>query len=125
MDTREAIGILRNIKERGGKQVLRLAYQAVMREPKVNPDRDKRTKFPRQTYDTLYARQGGKCACPRGEDLLTPSWRNEIDHKDPNRSDFNHKSNLQLLLPQCNKEKGGQSIPEQSKRTGRMMKDLV
>ena len=93
---------------------------------RVSSERDEREKFPPRMYQMLFNRQKGMCSwC---EKLLNiPATRgNEIDHIDPNRKDFNHPTNLQLLhgLP-CNREKSSKDLLQQSKETGKTIQELI
>ncbi len=98
--------------------------KSIQRERLQNPAREKRQRFPPSMYQKLFDAQEGFCnEC--GEFLAVPATKNEIDHKDPNRQDFNHPSNLQLLHRSCNREKGASTIQEQSKATGKTMRELV
>jgi len=91
---------------------------------RVNPERDKREKFPPRLYQRLFDAQGGICPwCDKPLDI--PAKRNEIDHADPNEQTFNKYSNLQLLHKHCNREKSSMSIQEQSKETGKPFTELI
>lgn len=95
------------------------------RRQRVNPERDKRQRFPKSEYQRLFDSQKGFCACGCSEHLLVPAIKNEIDHIDPNRQDFNHRSNLQLLLPEHNRNKSSKSVLQQSKESGRTMQEII
>lgn len=114
---------LREIRERAGYGNFDRAVMALNRE-RVNPQRDKRQKFPPRKYQQLFDKQRGWCPiCV--ERLLVPARRNAIDHIDPNRQDFNHTSNLQLLHPQCNLRKSSKSIQEQAKENGKTFREIL
>ncbi len=84
------------------------------RERLQNPTREKRQHFTPSMYRKLFDAQLG--ICPECQEHLdVPADKGEIDHKDPNRQDFNHPSNLQLLHKSCNREKSAMTIQEQSK----------
>ena len=91
------------------------AMRIVNRERLQNPGREKRKRFPRTMYLKLYAKQEGMCACGCGQKLLGPPMKNHVDHIDNARQDFNHTSNLRLLLPRCNLQKGAKTLFETSK----------
>ena len=132
IDYKQMIEIMKEYRAREGLSQLSAAYKAATKEDPISTGREKRKRWPTATYDFLFSRQGGICACPKHKGtsheqsrLLTPATRNHIDHKDPNRKgDFNHKSNLCLLLPSCNMSKGSDSIPEQSKKSGKTYREL-
>lgn len=112
----------RELAANSARSNLRFVVKEWMRE-RVNPEREKRIHFPKSMYQKLYDQQGGKCPrCP--EPLLIPARKNEIDHRDPNRQDFNHRDNLALMHPHCNKKKSSKSLLQQSKETGENFTDL-
>ena len=89
-----------------------------MRLEAAGYQREKRVHFPPRMYQMLFDRQSG--VCPRcNKTLNVPAKRNEIDHVNVERQDFNHPSNLQLLHSGCNRSKGANSIHEESKATGK------
>jgi hypothetical protein len=51
----------------------------------------------------------------------------DVDHVDPNANwqTFNSRQNLQLTHAACNRSKGAASVPEQAKRYGRTMTDIL
>jgi 5-methylcytosine-specific restriction endonuclease McrA len=59
---------------------------------------------------TLFASQGGLCACGCG---LSLSDTYEVDHKIPiSRGGSNWPDNLQLLAPSCNRSKNDKTMEE-------------
>lgn len=113
------------------REIRRLAgyanFDAVVRKlnrERVNPEREKRKRFPKSLYQVLYDRQKGMCPLCN-EHLRVPATQNEVDHIDPNREDLNHKTNLQLAHPGCNRSKSAESIYEQAKKSGRGFADIV
>jgi len=97
----------------------------ISRERLQNPGRAARIKFPPRMYQRLFDDQEGQCGCDCGSPLLVPARKNQIDHRDPNRQDFNHRSNLSLLLPQHNMSKNADSIQTQSKKSGRGFVEIL
>ena len=123
MDLTQAETVLRDIRKRIGYSGFDSIVKRMMRE-RVNSEREKRKRFPPREYQRLYDAQRGICPlCP--DPLFIPAKRNEIDHKDPNRSDLNHHSNLQLAHPSCNRSKSSKSILERSKETGETFTSLI
>jgi hypothetical protein len=49
----------------------------------------------------------------------------EIDHRDPNRKDFNSDRNLQLTHKECNRKKSSKSLYELSKETGKTIREIL
>ena len=119
----ECESALREIRSRAGYSIFDAVVKKLNRE-RVNPERQQRKRFPTSVYQRLYDKQGGDCReC--GDRLFVPARKNEIDHIDPNREDFNHPSNLQLLHPKCNREKSSKSVYEQSKASGRSFEEII
>jgi 5-methylcytosine-specific restriction endonuclease McrA len=87
----------------------------INRERLANPARDKRKAFKRTYLHILYKKQKG--VCPVCDNDM--AWMNgvglEVDHIDPNRQDFNDRSNHQLVHKACNREKSSMSLTEQTK----------
>ena len=120
---KSALDRLRELRSEVGTSEFDRAVKSLMRE-RVSVTREKRKRFPPSMYQRLYDKQTGDCPwC--NERLLVPARKNAIDHKDPNRQDFNSVQNLQLLHPNCNSKKSAKSIHEQSKATGRTYEQLL
>lgn len=111
------------IKDEGMSNV-HFAYKAI-RLKKVREDRDPRKAF---TWAQL-KRQAQKqrwCCGICGGPMSPVRGTIVMDHKDPNRLDFNHPDNLQAVHDDpCNREKGAKSIPQQSKDTGKPFNQLI
>lgn len=122
---KDCISELREIRAKHGYGNFDQAVKALNRE-RIDPAREKRIKWPKGLYQKLYDAQGGICpACKRH--LYVPANRgNEIDHIDPNRADFNHRTNLQLVhgVP-CNRKKSSKDVFQQSKETGKGVGELL
>jgi 5-methylcytosine-specific restriction endonuclease McrA len=119
----ETISALRDIRTRSGYSRFEIAVKTLNRE-RVNPEREKRQRFAPGVYRRLFDKQKGYCPeC--GDHLFVPAKNNEVDHVDPNREDFNHATNLQLLHPDCNRRKSSKSIYEQSKHSGRPFTSII
>lgn len=108
-------------------------YSAVENEIKawkrrrVPEDRPERIRVPIGARSVMYAKQNGLCGiCGQLMDGKNVS-RLDVDHIDPMKTGtaFNHRSNLQLTHPGCNRSKGAASVPEQAKRYGRTMTDIL
>jgi CRISPR/Cas system Type II protein with McrA/HNH and RuvC-like nuclease domain len=117
---------LRALRTEEGYGNFDAAVKALNRE-RVNVNRDERKdKYPKRYYQILFDRQKGICPyC--GKHLFVPATRgNEIDHIDPNRTDFNHPTNLELLhgVP-CNREKSSKDVFQQSKESGKMVSEIL
>ena len=111
---------LKALRVKHGTSQFDYAVKKLMRE-RIDSGRDKREKFPKSMYQKLFDTQKGICP---GYDtpphpLTIPAVKNEIDHIDPDRIDFNHRTNLQLLCVDCNRRKSSKSIAQQAKETGR------
>lgn len=91
---------------------------------RVNPERDKRKKFPPSLYQRLYNEQGGDCSIC-GKRLEIPARKNEIDHINPNESNFNGHFNLQLVHRHCNRNKSSKDMIQQSKQYGKPISELI
>jgi hypothetical protein len=87
--------------------------------------REKRQRFSRGMYQRLFDMQQGICPYCY-QPLFVPARKNHIDHRDPEATlTFNRPSNLQLLHPRCNEEKSSKSLIQQSKESGKTMKELT
>jgi hypothetical protein len=96
-----------------------------MNKERIANARPKREKFPRATYQKLFDRQGGICACC-DEQLLVPAKRNHVDHFDCQEAvTFNAFTNLRLLLPSHNLAKSSKSIEQLSKERGETTLDMI
>jgi hypothetical protein len=115
---------LKALRIKYGTSEFDFSVKKLMRE-RVNSDRDKRIKFPNSLYQKKFDRQGGICACGCGERLIVPARSNHMDHCDPNRTDLNHSSNLQLMLPVHNLRKSSKPIQQQSKESGKPFTELI
>jgi hypothetical protein len=120
---------LRSLRDQFGYSLFRETVKNLERE-RLQVDsssREPRKRFKPGAYKLLYHRQRGICPlCSLG--MVTPRvWPGEleIDHIDPNRDDFGADSNLQLTHRTCNRKKGGKSILEQSKSSGRPFAEIV
>jgi hypothetical protein len=87
--------------------------------------REKRQRFSKGMYQRLFDQQKGVCpACE--EPLFIPARRNQIDHINPEVvQGFNRPGNLQLLHPLCNQQKAAKTLLEQSKHSGKTMRELT
>lgn len=126
-DCVDLYSLLKRIRTEWGYGSFDYAVKQINRERLLNPDRDKRKRPSRGECQRLYDSQKG--ICPRcGDHLFVPAndKGNEVDHIDPNRQDFNHRSNKVLVHGlKCNRSKGAQSIQEQSKRMGKSFTDIL
>lgn len=90
----------------------------ISKERLQNDNRPARIKFSWSKYRRLYTQQNGICSwCDDTMPLIRGQI--EIDHINPNASNFNDDSNLQVLHKHCNREKSSKSIQEVSKETGK------
>lgn len=99
-----------------------------MNRQRVHPGREKRKQPSKSVKQRLYDRQEGMCAwCPGKElqRLIIPANRNEADHFNPHRQDFNAQDNWVLLLPECNRIKGSTPLIELARRTGITLPELI
>ena len=123
LDLAQTESALREVRRLSGYANFDAVVKKLNRE-RIDPERVKRKRFPKSMYQRLYDKQQGRCPlCP--DPLNIPATKNEIDHINPGREDFNHASNLQLTHPQCNRRKSSRSILEQSKRSGKTFTALV
>jgi len=117
---------LRALRQQYGTSNFDHALRTLKRERLENYTREVRQKFPPKMYQRLYDLQGGICAWPPcRQHLNVPAKKNHIDHVDPNRTDLNHPSNLQLLHPACNQIKSCRTLYEQSKLTGKPVSEIL
>jgi 5-methylcytosine-specific restriction endonuclease McrA len=114
---------LRALRTEFGTSEFDRAIRTLMRE-RVNPDREKRKPVRWAAIKRAYIRQGGKCSVC-GLDMRLLRGEVEGDHRDPNRVDFNHESNIAVSHAKCNRSKGSLSIPEQAKRYGQTMAERL
>jgi len=108
----------------------RSTCDGIMREhfrKRIPDDRPARIKVSASARRDMYARQSGKCGiCGQPMDGGNVS-RLDVDHINPELTGpaFNHRSNLRLTHSQCNKSKGALSLPEQSKRYGKTVAEIL
>ncbi len=95
-----------------------------LRKRLENTDRPARVKVSLNARRHMYVKQSGKCSIC-GEPMDGNIQSLHVDHVDPNAKDFNGRANLRLAHPSCNMSKGGASVPEQAKRYGRTMTDIL
>ncbi len=129
MTLKETVGALRALRTECGRGNFDEAVRMLNRERLQNYQRDARISFSKAKYQRLFDEQRGICPVCNGQ-LEFPAIRNEVDHKDPNRTDFNAHSNLQLVhgrrsRQQCNQRKGASSMLTQAKRQGKTFANLV
>ena len=97
-----------------------------LQKGRINPKREYRVKWPGRLYQYLFDAQQGMCKCGRcGERLLMPAKRNHVDHIDPHAARFNDRENLCLVLPKHNLRKSANSIPEESKASGKSFVSIL
>src|SRR3972149_10086918 len=122
MDKADSIyeALLQFEREQGASYV-RQAIQRYNRKKIDAEGREPRKRLPWAIHSRLYRIQRGLCAIC-GEVMPFVKGAVEIDHKDPNRTEFNAWPNLQLTHKKCNREKAAKSILEQSKTSGKLMK---
>ena len=118
---------IKHLRDNFPRSVWDAAMRMVNRERLENYQRDKRKPLSPSKVRSLYIRQKGVCpAC--GHPLPDPRFHRtevHVDEIDPNRDDFNAMNNRRLLHSGCNLKKGSQSLPEQSKSTGRTVVDIL
>ena len=123
LDQTETISILRHIRKLAGYAKFDHAVKVLNRE-RVNPDREKRKRFPKSTYQRLFDKQRGICPdCDKPLDI--PATRNHIDHISPEEEDFNNDRNIRLVHDSCNLRKGARSVYDHAKRTGRSFEQII
>lgn len=115
---------LRDLRQKYGTSSFDAALRVMKKERLENYGREKRKRFPPKMYQRLFDMQKGVCRfC--GHHLDVPAKKNEIDHIDPSRQDFNSPSNLELLHVQCNKIKAARTVYQQSKLTGQPFSQIL
>lgn len=118
------IAQMEDLQREFGVAQVRQAWNALARKKVHNPHREKRKRFSWALYRKLYHVQKGICPrCLQVMPLL--KGRIEIDHRDPNRQDFNGASNLQLMHTRCNRSKGSTSIPKQARNWSKTYVQLL
>lgn len=119
----ETESALREIRRLAGYANFDAIVKKLNRE-RVNPEREKRKRFPKSTYQRLFDKQRGICPdCDKPLDI--PAVRNHIDHISPEEENFNGSSNLRLIHPGCNLRKGARSVYDHAKRTGRSFEQII
>lgn len=105
---------LEELQTKYGRQLFKNAIRTMYRRKIDQLQRESRKKFSWFKYKKLYHIQRGICSyCD--EPMFLKKGEVEIDHRDPNRLDFNTDTNLQLLHVRCNRTKSARSIPVQAK----------
>lgn len=95
--------------------------------------RPEREKLSDTQREKMYLRQHGRCGiCRRPMDFADLNTRDntkrlEVDHINVNLEGeaYTHRRNLQIAHKKCNAEKNAMSVPEQAKRYGRTMTDIL
>ena len=120
----ELLSKLQKLQDEYGRFLLHQAFKEFDRRKLQAFDREKRQRFSWVFYRKLYNRQRGICPlCDGTMPLLKGEV--EIDHRDPNRNDFNSEGNLQLTHKKCNRAKSAKSILRLSKESGRTIHELL
>jgi hypothetical protein len=90
------------------------------RKQRVDPERDDRDKTSPAQKQKMFNAQKGFCPiCKKLLFIPATDHRNEVDHIDVNREDYNHRTNKQLVHGNpCNRNKSSKSIVQISKETG-------
>ncbi|GEM_PF-1096013 len=110
----ELIAELDALRAIHGESAFERAVQMIRCRKLTLFSRPPRKKFPWAKYRKLYQLQQGMCPyC--NTPLFLKKGEVEIDHRDPNRPDFNAETNLQLLHKRCNRKKSARSIPAEAK----------
>jgi hypothetical protein len=94
---------------------------------RVNPERDPRDKTSPSEKQKMFNTQKGFCPiCHFFLYVPATDRRNEVDHIDPNRQDFNHQTNKQLVhgIP-CNRKKSSKDLIQQSKESGKTIQEII
>ncbi len=120
----ELVNELYKLKSEYGGFHFNLALKEIRRRRLEVSKRGKRERFPWSKYRKLYNRQKG--VCPLCNETM-PFIRGEIeiDHRDPNREDFNSEDNLQLTHKRCNRAKSAKSVSTLSKESGKTIQELL
>jgi len=120
----DLVVILERLRNEYGSSIFERALKEIHRHRIYILEREKRKRFPWSTYVKLYTQQKGICLyCQK--DMMLLKGEVEVDHRDPNRKDFNTLSNLQLLHRRCNRQKGSSSIPRQAKQQHKTYVELL
>jgi 5-methylcytosine-specific restriction endonuclease McrA len=115
---------LHDLKSEYGSFHLKRAIKELNRCRAEVSNREKRKRFPWPCYRKLYNRQRGLCPLC-GEVMPFIRGEIEMDHRDPNRKDFNSENNLQVMHKRCNRVKASKSVLRLSKESGRTIKDML
>ena len=120
----ELLVALEALEARYGSSAFRAALEKIGRRRLNGRERERRKKFPWSKYRKLYVLQKG--ICPLCDEVMPfLKGKIEIDHRDPNRKDFNNDHNLQLTHIMCNRTKSSKSLYRQSKATGKTIKEML
>ena len=122
---KDCIRDLREIRMKHGYSNFDIAVRLLNRE-RVNPDRDIRDKTSLSEKQKMFNTQKGICpVCNKLLFIPATDRRNEIDHIDPNRTDFNHRTNKQLVHGDpCNRKKSSKDLIQQSKESGKTIQEI-
>src|SRR5712692_7786397 len=106
---KKLLAALEQLRASHGASAFRDAVRILNRERLHGKEREPRKKFSWSMYRKLYHLQNGICPLCSG---VMPFLKGkvEIDHRDPNRHDFNSVQNLQLTHRDCNRRKSSKSI---------------
>ena len=115
---------LEELQTKYGRHSFKSAIKTLNRRKIDQSQREPRKTFPWSKYKKLYYIQRGICSyCD--EPMFLRKGEVEIDHRDPNRLDFNADSNLQLLHKKCNRMKSSRSVPSEAKTQGKTYLHLL
>jgi 5-methylcytosine-specific restriction endonuclease McrA len=123
---KEILERLRELRAEYGTSYFDHAVKKLMRERLDVRGRPSRKRYRWSEYKTLYTLQGGNCGICE-EPLQLIRGKISMDHKNPNLTgeEFEARWNRQVVHPDCNSAKNADSIPEQAKKTGKPMTELV
>lgn len=121
---KELFTILEGLQTRYGSSAFRAVLKRMNRRRLTQHQREERKKFPWSKYRKFYGIQKG--VCPLCNEVMPfLKGKIEIDHRDPNRKDFNNDNNLQLTHKECNRKKSSKSLYEASKETGKTIREIL
>jgi 5-methylcytosine-specific restriction endonuclease McrA len=120
----ECLADLKALRTKYGTSIYDDAVKKINRERLQDGAERKRRAYPRRVRVDLYLKQNA--LCPICDERMDANLRLlHVDHIDPDRQDWNHSSNLQLVHASCNLHKSSKSLQQQSKESGRTVADIL
>lgn len=121
--------LCRTIRGKAGYSNWTHVTQKLNRE-RLNVDKEargERRRYRPAEYKRLYHRQHGICLICDAPMAMPRNWPGdlEMDHVDPNATDWDSEGNRQVVHAKCNREKSSKTPHQMSKETGKTVVEML